>query len=128
MAMLQSVSKIGNKIVPTSNGILQNVTTGIGADAGMRIIDGIFGSPVQRIFSFNIPILGTVGPIDFLNYIFHAGGFKFSKKGLIAVGAAKMASGTLRNIGPISLPGSSLPSTTSAQGTVGATGQVGGAT
>ena len=120
MAMLASVSKFGSKIVPTSKGLLQNITTGIGANEGMVIIDNIFGSPVQRIFSFNLPFLGTVCPIDVLNYVFHAGGFKFSKKGLIAVASAKIARGSLSNIGPIRLPGAvptGAPSTAVLTGT-----------
>jgi len=77
-----------------------------GTDAIMRTIDGLVGSPVQRIFSFSIPVLGTIGPIDALNYLVHAGGLKISKNGLIAVAAAKVVSGSLSAIGPISLPGS----------------------
>ena len=69
MASLQSVTKFTNKIVPTSKGIIQNVVTGIGADQTMRLVDNVFGSPVQKIFSFNLPIIGNVGTIDLLNYI-----------------------------------------------------------
>lgn len=112
MAALQSVTKFTGKIVPTSKGIIQNFVTGVGADQTMRLIDNIVGSPVQKIFSFNLPVIGNVGPIDLLNYVAHAGGFKISKKGLIAVGAAKMAAGVLPNIGPIR-----LPSVTTAQST-----------
>ena len=123
MAALQSVTKFTGKIVPTSKGIIQNFVTGVGADQTMRLLDNIVGSPVQKIFSINLPIIGNVGPIDFLNYIAHAGGFKISKKGLIAVGAAKMASGALTNLGPIRLPGvtqaQSTPSQPSAVGSSG---------
>lgn len=112
MAALQSVTKFTGKIVPTSKGIIQNFVTGVGADQTMRLIDNVIGSPVQKIFSVNLPLIGNVGPIDFLNYIAHAGGFKISKKGLIAVGAAKIAAGVLPNIGPIR-----LPSVTTAQST-----------
>lgn len=106
MPSLASVTKITSKIIPTSKGVIQNSVTGVGADAFMRTIDDIFGSPVQRIFSYNLPFLGSIGPIDFINYVGHAGGFYFSKKGLIAVLAAKIVSGTLSSLGPIRLPGS----------------------
>ena len=121
---LQTVTNITGKIVPTSKGIIQNVITGIGADTTMRLMDNIVGSPVQRIFSFNLPILGNIGPIDFLNYIAHSGGFKISRKGLIAVAASKVASGALSSIGPIQLPQSvvmaqSTPTQPSAVGSAG---------
>jgi hypothetical protein len=105
---LSTVTNITSKIVPTSKGIVQNFVTGVGADTTMRLLDNIVGSPVQRIFSFNLPIIGSIGPIDLLNYVAHAGGFKVSRKGLIAVGAAKIASGALSNIGPIMLPQSNI--------------------
>ena len=109
---LSTVTNFTGKIVPTSKGIVQNFVTGVGADQTMRLIDNVVGSPVQKIFSFNLPVIGNVGPIDFLNYVAHAGGFKISKKGLIAVAAAKIASGVLPSIGPIM-----LPSVTQAQST-----------
>ena len=124
MASLQSVTKFTGKIVPTSKGIIQNVVTGIGADQTMRLIDNVVGSPVQKIFSFNLPIIGNVGPIDFLNYVAHAGGFKISKKGFIAVGASKLVAGTLSNIGPIRLP--SVVSQASTNSAASPSGQSGG--
>ena len=113
MAALASLQKITGKIIPTSKGVLQNATTGIGADKVMRTIDSLFGSPVQKIFSFNLPIIGNVGPIDFLNYVGHAGGFKASKNGFIAVLSAKIVDGALKNIGPVSLPQAGRSSATS---------------
>ena len=121
MAALQSVTKFTGKIVPTSKGIIQNVVTGIGADQTMRLVDNVFGSPVQKIFSFNLPVIGNVGPIDLLNYVAHAGGFKISKRGFVAVGAAKLVAGTLTNLGPIR-----LPSVVSAQSTPSQPSAVGG--
>lgn len=112
MSSLASVTKFTGKIVPASKGVIQNFVTGVGADQTMRLIDNVFGSPVQKIFSVNLPLIGNVGPIDFLNYVAHAGGFKVSKKGLIAVGAAKVSAGVLPSIGPIR-----LPSVTTAQST-----------
>lgn len=123
MASLQSVTKFTGKIVPTSKGIIQNFVTGVGADQTIRLIDNMVGSPVQKIFSFNLPVIGNVGPIDFLNYIAHAGGFKISKKGLIAVGAAKIALGVLPSIRSIRLPSvtttQSTPTQPSAVGSSG---------
>lgn len=106
MAALASITKQTSKIIPASKGILQNAVTGIGADRLMTILDNLVGSPVQRIASIPLPFVGTVGPIDFINYVGHAGGFKFSKKGLIAVISAKVANNTLTALGPIRLPGS----------------------
>ena len=121
--VLQSVTKFTGKLVPASKGIIQNFVTGVGADQTMRLLDNVVGAPVQKIFSVNLPIIGNVGPIDFLNYVAHAGGFKISKKGLIAVGSAKIASGVLTNIGPIRLPGvaaaQSTPTQPSAVGSSG---------
>ena len=124
MSSLASVTKFTGKIVPTSKGIIQNVVTAIGADQTMRLIDNVVGSPVQKIFSFNLPIIGNVGPIDFLNYVAHAGGFKISKKGFIAVGASKLVAGTLSNIGPIRLP--NVVSQASTNSAASPSGQSGG--
>jgi len=110
MAALASLQRTTAKIIPSSKGIIQNVVTGVGSDLTMRTLDNIVGSPVQKIASFNLPFIGNVGPIDFLNYIGHAGGFKMSKKGLIAVIAAKMVTGTLTALGPIKLPGAGVVS------------------
>jgi len=106
MGTVQTVVKFGNRFKAGSKGIIGMAASGAGTDAIMRTIDGLVGSPVQRIFSFSIPVLGTIGPIDALNYLVHAGGLKISKNGLIAVAAAKVVSGSLSAIGPISLPGS----------------------
>lgn len=121
--MLQSVSKFGSKIVPTSKGIIQNAVTGIGADTVLRTIDNVVGAPAQRIFSFNLPIIGNIGVIDVANYVFHAGGFKISKKGLFAVLSAKIASGAVTNLAGIRLPSitgmqstQSIPSSTGLSG------------
>ena len=111
MAALASLQRTTSKIIPSSKGIIQNAVTGVGADLTMRTVDNVFGSPVQRIASVNIPFIGPVGAIDFINYVGHAGGFKLSKKGLIAVISAKMVTGTLTALGPIKLPGSGIVST-----------------
>ncbi len=123
---LSTVTNITGKIVPTSKGIIQNFVTGIGADTTMRLMDNIVGAPVQRIFSFNLPIIGSVGPIDLLNYVAHAGGLKVSRKGLIAVAAAKVASGALSSIGPIQLPQSNIVMAQSTPTQPSAVGSAGG--
>ncbi len=104
----KTILKFTKKFTQPGKGIISNSVTGIGADKLMRIVDNVFGSPVQSIFSFNLPVIGNVGPIDFLNYIGHANGFRISKKGITAVVAAKFAGGILPSIGPITLPGGSV--------------------
>ena len=106
MGVFGSVQKQVRRFEAGGRSTLGVAAGGIGSDLLMRAIDGVFGSPVQKIFSFNIPVLGTIGPIDILNYMIYAGGLKVSKRGLIAVGAAKLVGGALTNIGPIALPGS----------------------
>ena len=98
------VTKFASKFRAGAAGTLSVAAGGIGSDLLMRTLDNIVGSPVQRIFSFNLPLLGTIGPIDVLNYAIYAGGFKLKKSGFIAVLAAKIAGGVLPSIGPIRLP------------------------
>lgn len=98
------INKFASKFKAGTKGVLGTAASGIGTDVLMRTIDNIVGSPVQRIFSFNLPLLGTIGPIDVLNYSVHAGGFKINKTGFLAVIAAKIAGGVLPSIGPIKLP------------------------
>lgn len=104
MAVTTTINKFATNLSAKGKGVLSTAASGIGTDMLMRTIDNVVGSPVQRIASFNLPVIGTVGPIDVLNYSVHAGGFKVSKNGLIAVLAAKIASGVLPSIGPIRLP------------------------
>lgn len=124
MAILQSVSKFGSRIVPTSKGIIQNAVTGIGADSVIRTIDNVVGSPLQKTFSVNLPIIGSIGAVEAMNYVFHAGGFKISKKGLFAVLSAKIASGAVTNLAGIRLP--SITGMQSTQSAPSATGLSGG--
>ena len=121
--MSMQVTKFASKFKAGTKGVLGTSASGIGTDLLMRTIDNIVGSPVQRIFSFNLPLLGTVGPIDVLNYSVHAGGFKINKSGFIAVLAAKIAGGVLPSIGPIRLP----TTTANPSGTSTASGAAGGA-
>jgi len=90
--------------VPKSGGIVQNAITGIGFDQLARAVDSVVGSPVQSIFSFNLPVIGGVGIIDVINYLLHSQGKIISKNGIIAVGAAKFVTGALPAIGGIAIP------------------------
>lgn len=110
MAMLQgTTNKLGKTLLGTtsrSKGIVTNIVTGTGADQFMRAVDNIFGAPLQRVFSVQVPFLGNVGPIDVINYAIHAGGLKFSTTGFVAVGGAKFVGGTLPVLaGSLSIPG-----------------------
>ena len=123
--VLKQISKFTTKIIPsTGKGILQNAVTGIGADRVMRLIDGVVGSPVQRLFSFNLPVIGTVGPIEALNYFGHSRGKLVSRAGIIALLSAKIAQQALTQIGPIKLPG--VPNLVNPTGGTVSTGQESG--
>lgn len=122
MALTTSVTKPFKGLVPASKKIGTNIITGTGFDAVAKTVDGIFGSPVQRIFSFNLPLVGPIGVIDVLNYLVHSGGKMVSKTGLTAVIGAKIVQTggiagvnlipTLRNV----------PATTVSAGGLSATG------
>jgi len=90
MSAVSGLHKSVGRIVPISKGIGQNIITGTGFDTVAKTVDGIFGSPVQRIFSFNFPLVGPVGVIDVLNYLIHSRGKMVSKNGFIAVLGAKI--------------------------------------
>lgn len=122
MGAQATVLKTVGRFKAGSKGVLGTAASGIGTDLLMRTVDNVVGSPVQRIFSFNLPVVGTVGPIDALNYILHAGGIKVSKNGIIAIVSAKIVAGALPSIGPIQLPGSPVAAT----GVTKATGQESG--
>ena len=104
MALTTTITKPFRKFVPKSGGLVQNAVTGIGFDQLARAVDSVVGSPVQGIFNFNFPFIGPVGIIDVVNYLLHSGGKIISKKGIIAVGAAKFVTGALPSIGGIALP------------------------
>lgn len=108
-------------------GILPTLVTGSGTAFYLTMIDNVFGGPVQRIFSFNLPIFGPVGPLDIINYVIHAGGLKFSRNGLLAVAGGRISFGLLKNIGPIQLPGTNRLPQVISQGTTVPT-PTGGAT
>jgi len=92
----------------------------------MRTADNITGGNVQRLFSVNVPVLGTIGPIDLLNYLVYANGFKISRRGFTAVIAAKLVGGALNSVGPINIPG--FGGGNLAQQSSTAAGQTGGPT
>jgi len=95
---------LGNTSRPKA--VITNIVTGTGSDQFMRALDNIFGSPLQRVFSVQIPFLGNVGPIDVINYAIHAGGLKFSTTGFVAVAGAKFVGGTLPVLsGSLAIPG-----------------------
>ena len=120
--MALQVPSLIRRAVPASKGIIQNSVTGIGFNTVALVVDGIFGSPVSRIFSFNLPFIGPVGPIDVLNYVVHAGGLKMSKKGLVAVLAAKAAqTGAIAGFNIVNIGAGRIPATTASIG--GQTGQ-----
>lgn len=111
MAM-KSLTKPFENLVPASKKLGTTIITGTGFDAVAKTVDGIFGSPVQRIFSFNFPFVGPIGLLDVLNYLVHSRGKMISQNGLIAVVGAKIVqTGSIAgmNILPI---GRSTPSTT----------------
>ena len=104
MSVSSQVQKFGNRFIPQSRTMIQAGFTGIGFDQGMKAVDNLIGSPLQKTLSFNLPILGSVGLIDIINYMTHAGGLKVSKKGIAAVGASKFVQGVLPSIGGFQLP------------------------
>jgi len=104
---LQSVSKtLLGEAGGKKRGIVPTIVLGTGADQTMRALDNVLGSPLQRIFGFNLPFLGNVGVIDLINYLIFAGGFKISTQGLMAVAGAKAVGGVLPVLsGVLNIPG-----------------------
>ena len=96
---------LGEKSV-TKRGIIPTAVSGTGAEIAMKSVDNIFGGVVQNLMSVNLPIVGTIGPIDFINFMIH-GGPRNIRQGITAVIGSKVLVGGLRSLGPISLPGSS---------------------
>jgi hypothetical protein len=98
---------LGEKVA-RKKGIIPTAVSGTGAEIAMKSVDNIFGGVVQNLLSVNLPIVGTIGPIDILNFMIH-GGIKSPKSGLTAVIGSKVLVGGLRSLGPISLPGIAQP-------------------
>ena len=85
-----TVTRPFKKFVPAAKGVIQTSVVGVGFDQIAKTVDGVFGSPVQRIFSFNFPLVGPIGPIDIINYLVNGNGKLISGKGATAVLAAKL--------------------------------------
>src|SRR5690349_17436406 len=90
MSLTKSITKPLSGLVPPSKKIGTTIITGTGFDTVAKTVDGIFGAPIQRIFSFNFPIVGPIGVIDILNYLVHSRGKLVSQTGIIAVVGAKI--------------------------------------
>jgi hypothetical protein len=90
MSLTKSITKPFSGLVPPSKKIGTTIITGTGFDAVAKTVDGIFGSPIQRIFSFNFPLIGPIGVLDILNYMVHSRGKLVSQNGLLAVVGAKI--------------------------------------
>ena len=88
----------------SKKGLIPTAVSGTGAEIAMKSVDNIFGGVVQNLMSINLPIVGTIGPIDALNFMIH-GGFRNIRGGITAVVGSKVLVGGLRSLGPISLPG-----------------------
>ena len=123
--MLKPLTNVINKFEAGGKSVLGTVAGGIGSDILMKTIDNVTGGNVQRLASINLPIVGPVGLIDAFNYIIYAGGIKISKRGILAVVGAKIATGVISSVGSLSIPGFSGGSNLAPQqGT--AQGQAGG--
>ena len=124
MAMLSSITKTAKKFEAGGKGILGTAAGGIGTHTLLSVVDNATGGNAQRIFSVNLPIIGSTGLIDFLTYIVYANGIKVSKRGIIALVAAKLATGVIPNVGGFNIPG--FGSSNLAQSSSTAAGQLGG--
>ena len=111
-AMVTSISKpLGKTLLGQTSakkGIVVNMVTGTGVGNTLRAVDNIVGSPLQRIFSLPLPVIGTVGPLDLINYVIHTGGRLTGNvtSGLSAVVGDKVISGGLGSLaGSLPIPG-----------------------
>ena len=84
MGTFSSITKMAKKFEAGGKGILGTAAGGIGTDVLMRTVDNATGGNAQRLASVNLPVIGPVGIIDFLNYIIYANGIKISKRGFRA--------------------------------------------
>lgn len=98
MGALSSVTRVAKKFEAGGRGMLGTAAGGIGTHTLMTAVDNVTGGNAQRIFSVNLPVLGPTGLIDFLTYIVYANGLKVSKRGIIALGAAKFVAGALPSL------------------------------
>ncbi len=104
MAMLSSVTRVAKKFEAGSRGILGTAAGGIGTHTLMTAADNATGGNVARLLSVNLPVIGQTGIIDALTYIVYANGIKISKRGIIALVAAKMVGGVIPSLGGLNIP------------------------
>ena len=117
MAMTSTIQKTVTKFSTKSTGILGQAASGIGTNRLMRFTDNVLiGGRTQSVFAIPIPFIGQADLIDLFNYIVHAGGFKLSKKGFVAVVSAKVEQGVLPLIPNLNLLGGSSPTGSAATG------------
>ena len=105
MAMLSGVTKFAKKFEAGNKSVLSTAAGGIGTDILLKTVDNATGGNVQRLASINLPVVGAIGPIDFLTYIIYANGLKISKRGFIALLSAKLATGAISTVGGLNIPG-----------------------
>ena len=123
----QKVSKvlIGEKDAK-KRGLLPTAVIGAGAEAAMRMIDNIVGGPIQRLFSVQAPFVGTLGPIDFINFMIFSNGAKNIRQGITAVIGAKVILGG--GLSGIALPALGSAGINLSEQSSTAAGQTGGPT
>lgn len=85
-------------------GIIPTAVSGIGVDFVLKTADNFVGGPVQSFASIPVPLVGTVGVLDAINFLIFSQGGRNIRGGLTAVFAAKAAVGALPLLGTISLP------------------------
>lgn len=128
MVFKGATSKVSNILVgektTKKRGLIPTAVIGAGAEAGMRMIDNIVGGPVQRIFSVNAPFIGTLGPIDFINFMIFSNGAKNIRSGVTAVIGAKIILGG--GLAGVALPSLGTAGINLAQQSSTAAGQSGG--
>ena len=123
----QKVSKVLlGETSAKKRGLLPTAVIGAGAEAAMRMIDNIVGGPIQRIFSVNAPFVGTLGPIDFINFMIFSNGAKNIRQGITAVVGAKIILGG--GLSGIALPALGSAGINLSQQSSTASGQSGGPT
>jgi len=120
-----SQTLIGERSVK-KRGLIPTAVVGAGSEAAMRMIDNIIGGPIQRLFSVNAPFIGTIGPIDFINFMIFSNGAKNIRGGVTAVVGAKIILGG--GLSGIALPALGTAGINLAQQSSTAAGQSGGPT
>lgn len=106
--VLKQVSKTARKFSTEGTGVLTQSAKGIGTNRLMRFVDNtIVGGRISSV-GIPVPFIGRIDLVDGLNYMVHAGGLKFNKKGIVSLIAAKVEMGVLPLIPNLNLiPGGS---------------------